>query len=156
MDVMEMLNETKQHLNDVIDAIFAASVIGDLGVERDTIKAEFEAVGLFVAGADNDISSNEVDLFNYLFDFDIPIEEMPKVIPTLKELYNGTIVQLQMSGWMICKAIDMTEGTQDATDQYIQTMSLIMTVFSIVDGNMDASEEKFIENFENRLKRDRL
>ena len=156
MDVMEMLNETKQHLNDVIDAIYAATVIGGLDMERDSIKAEFEAVALYVAGADNDISSNEVDLFNYLFDFDIPIEDMPKVIPTLKEMYNNTVVQLQMPGWITCKAIDKAEGTLDATEQYIQTMSLVMTVSSIVDGEVAASEERFIENFENRLRSNRF
>ena len=123
-------------------------------MENDLLKAITIMNNSFKSGR-SIIETIEIDLLNYLFDKNYTPQMMGSVIKVLSEAYNGLIVNLQMPGWMLCKAIDEAEGTQEATTMYILTVDMIMTLFGAVDGNLDAKEERFIQDFVNRLKRDR-
>lgn len=156
MDVMDLLYETKRALTNVVNEVYDSSIVFGLGLERHTIETEFSAAGLFIAGADNDISADEVELLNFLFDMSVTLEDMPMLIPVLKNIYNDLIVELQMPGWKICKTLDNANGSSAATDMYISTMRLVMSLFASVDGNVDAAENKLIDNFIARMEKDRL
>lgn len=152
---MSVMIQTKQLMNDLIDVVFQASWEGGLDLDRGTLEAEFEAVGTYVAGSDNNISSEEIELLNFLFDLSLTPREVPGLIDILSGMYDMIIVQLQMPGWLVCKAIDEAQGSRQATDLYIQTMELVMNLFAAIDGNTDRKEEKFINDFISRMKRDR-
>ncbi len=152
---MNAVERCKRTMHDTIDLEYSVSRQANAGLDRETLETEFLSVGLYVAGVDNNIETIEIDLLNYLFDKNYTPQMMGSVIKVLSEAYNGLIVNLQMPGWMLCKAIDEAEGTQEATTMYILTVDMIMTLFGAVDGNLDAKEERFIQDFVNRLKRDR-
>ena len=152
---LELVTQTKQMMNQLIDVVYDASWQAGLDLDRGTLEAEFQAVGTYVAGADNNISSDEIDLLNFLFDLSLTPRDVPNLINVLSGMYDTIIVQLQMPGWMVCKAIDEAQGERSATELYIGTMKLVMQLFAAVDGNTDAKEEKFINDFINRMKRDR-
>ena len=151
----ELLEHVKSMMDALIDSEYRVSVENGLDLDRDDFEMEFLAATLYLAGADNNISAIEVDLVNYVFDQNLSPQTMGPLIKTLSESYNALIVDLELPGWKICKRIDAVKGDSEATDAYISTMGALMILFGGVDGNLDANEEKFINDYVNRLERDR-
>ena len=67
MSDMGTLMQAKQLINTVIDAEYDTALQAGLaGADRGTFATEFQAMALYVSGADNNISSEEIDLMNFL------------------------------------------------------------------------------------------
>lgn len=86
----------------------------------------------------------------------VTLEDMPMLIPVLKNIYNDLIVNLQMPGWKVCKTLDNAGETSHVTSMYVNAMGMVMSLFACVDGNVDAAENKLIDNFIARMEKDRL
>ena len=80
---------------------------------------------------------------------------MSSLISTLSGLHDDFMVRLELPGWALFKSVDEFMGNHDATDMYISAAEMVMNLFSAIDGNTDAKEERYINGFLNRLRRDR-
>ena len=156
MSDMGTLMQAKQLINTVIDAEYDTALQAGLaGADRGTFATEFQAMALYVSGADNNISSEEIDLMNFLFDLSLTPNNMSSLISTLSGLHDDFMVRLELPGWALFKSVDEFMGNHDATDMYISAAEMVMNLFSAIDGNTDAKEERYINGFLNRLRRDR-
>ena len=155
-DIMAVVNAAKDCMNNLIDIMVDVAEQSDLDLDKGAIMYEFQAIGTYMSGADNDISTEEIDLFNYLFDTSLGEQDIHELIKIVGSTHKQIVHDLQMPGWALCKAIDEQTGNNDVTGLYIDTVEMIMKVFAVVDGDSDEKEEKFIREFVNRLKVDRL
>lgn len=155
MDAMQMMTQAKEMMNALIDTLYDVACSNGLGLQRDTLVTEFEAMSMYVAGTDNDISSGEITLMNYMFDLAMTPENVPELIRLLSETYDSLINEMQLTGWMISKALDDANGNRQFTDVYIECVDAIMHLFAAIDGSSDSKEEAFINSFVNRLRMDR-
>lgn len=155
MSNWEYVEKAKTVMNKLIDLEYSVSIENGLDLSRQHFEMEFIAASFYLAGADNNISSIEVDLVNYMFDQNISPQTLGPFVSGLSQQYNALMVDLKLPGWGICKSIDDMHGDSEVTGLYISTMEAVMSLFGAVDGNLDAREERFIKDFVNRLERDR-
>ncbi len=154
-DAIILLNKTKEAVTGLIDGLYQAAKNSGLPIERDALATEFEAIATYLSGADNDVSNNEIGMLNFMFDLNLGPADMPQLLSLLNGMYKPLMVDLQMPGWLIAKALDEANNFKQATNLYIATVEIMMQMFSASDGNMDAKEAQFIQEFLNRLKADR-
>lgn len=155
-DALTTMMNAKRLMNNLVDTVYDIGNSNGLDLKRDTLLIEFQAMATYLSGSDNNISDSELSILNFLFDLNATPREMSGLIGTLKDMYKNLVVDLQLPGWMVCKAIDNVMCSKDATETYIGCMTMIMQLCAAADGNISASEQKFIDDFEARLKRDRL
>ena len=155
MDAMQMMIQGKETMNALIDTLYDLAYSNGLSLERETLVKEFEAMAMYVAGTDNDISSDEISFMNFMFDLNMSASDVPGLISLLSDSYNSLVNNLELTGWMLSKAADEATGNRQVTDVYIDTMKIVMQLFSAIDGETDPKEEQFIEDFANRLRMDR-
>ena len=155
-EIMEAILSTKRCMNELIDVILDAAMQGDIDLDRNALLFEFEAIGTYTSAADNDISNEEINLFNILFDTSFTPDDMPDLISIVGEMHKQITNDLQMPGWALCKVLDESIGNNDVTDLYIATMNTLMQCFAAIDGETDSKEERFINDFVRRLRMDRL
>lgn len=155
MDAMQMMIQGKETMNALIDTLYDLAYSNGLSLERETLVTEFEAMAMYVAGTDNDISSDEISFMNFMFDLNMSASDVPGLISLLSDSYNSLVNNLELTGWMLSKAADEATGNRQVTDVYIDTMKIVMQLFSAIDGETDPKEEQFIEDFANRLRMDR-
>ena len=154
-DAVILLNKTKEAVNGLIDGLYQAAKNGGLQIERDALATEFEAIATYLSRADNNVSNNEIAMLNFIFDLNLGPADMPQLLNLLNSAYKSLMVDLQMPGWLIAKALDEANNFKQATNLYIATVEIMMQMFSASDGSMDASEQRFIDDFIGRLKADR-
>lgn len=154
MDMMEYLKTTKALMNKVVEVETNASNKFNLGTGRDVFEQEFQALALYVAGTDNNISSEEIDLFNYMFDMNMDSRDFGALIKELSGMYNDIINNLRLPGWLVCKSLKK-KTSSDITNTYIEVVKMVMELFAAVDNVIDPKEEAFINNFVTRLRNDR-
>ena len=147
--------DLKRMLNKFMEVEFAAASSVGVNVDREMLEYEFQAIGLYVSGADNNVSKEEIDLLNFLFDLNLNGQTVQEMVKVLRDRYNDTIENLQMIGWTICKGLDMQQNTQTATNFYMNITEQLMYVFSEADGKSDAKETAFINSFLNKMRQDR-
>ena len=155
MNVMETLGELKNLVNQMVELELQACNMAGIDSSRSELITEYQAMAIYVSGADNDISENEIALFNFLFDMDLSARDMGGLIQTLSGLYENLMIKLQLPGWAVLKAMDEAMGTQSSTTMYMNVVEQLMQFFAAVDGNSDPQEERFIQDFIGRLNRDR-
>ena len=155
-DVMTTVMNVKRIMNDLVNMIYNIGNSNGLDLSHDALMMEFQAMATYLSGSDNNISESELTILNFLFDQNWSSWEMSQMIGTFKEMYRNLVINLQLPGWLVCKAIDQANYSKDATDSYISCMTVIMQLCAAADGNISATEQKFINDFEARLKRDRL
>ena len=155
-DIMETVLSTKHVMNGLIDIIVDVAAQCDVDLDRDAARFEFQAFGIYISAADSDISSEEIEFFNILFDTSFTSQDMPELIRIVGERHKQFVRDLQMPGWALCKVLDESTGNHDVTNLYIDTMDMVMRLFALVDGNSDAKEEQFISDFASKLRMDRM
>lgn len=155
MDVEVMLIKTKEAVNGLIDGLYGAAKNGGLQIERDALATEFEAIATYLSRADGNVSNNEIAMLNFMFNLNLGPADIPQLLSLLNDAYKPLMIDLQMPGWLICKALDAANNNKQATELYIATVELMMAMFAASDGDMSASEERFRLDFLARLRANR-
>ena len=118
----------------------------DFAVSRNAIEAEWIALCLYVSGADKNISNDEIELLNYIFDYNLSPNDISNLVSQVSGMY-GTLTSQPGITFSILKVYDQVMGNNDTCKGYISAIGVLLNRFAGVDGNVDPSETQFINNY---------
>ena len=147
--------QIKEIVNGVIDLATGLSEQAtdpDLVMDRDAIKAEWMTLCIYVAGADKNISQEEIELLNFMFDYNLSPYDINNLIGQVSGMYGRITTQPGLS-FTILNALDQMTGGHNGCEMYISAVETVLNRFAGIDGNVDPSETQFINNYVAMLRR---